>query len=90
MMALVEGWLVLTPKKHVYFYSESHCDPHVMELPWNCLEKTEELADFLNNFDLSAPDVIDEIIEVKIEIDQEKLADWFKQHSQEPKFADFL
>ena len=88
-MAVVEGWLVLTPKKHVYFYSEHCCDPLVLELPWSQLQEAEKLTSFLNSFDLNPrPHPVDEIVELKVVTQPDKLKRWFDEHSPEQSDTD--
>ena len=89
IMSVVEGWLVLTPKKHVYFYSEHCCDPLVLELPWSQLEEAEKLSNFLNSFNLNPrPHPVDEIVELKVVAQLDKLKGWFEEHSPEQSNAD--
>ena len=84
-MAQIEGWLVLTPKKHVYFHSD-RADRSVLELPWQELEDEGKLVSFLDSFkvDLPAgqdnvpPLPVKELTEIRLVIDEEELSTWFK------------
>lgn len=94
-MALIEGWLVLTPKKHVYFYSEKpDLDRTVLELPWHELEDEKHLVTFLDDFNVDVSDVtegaksschcelpVKEMTELKVVAEQQKLTAWFEENS---------
>lgn len=86
-MAIVEGWLVVTPKRHVYLYCEDvQCDK-VLGLPWHILEEESLLLSFLTEFksdfdpaitdpsSISLP--VSEITELKLKAQWETLRDWF-------------
>lgn len=82
-MALIEGWLVLTPKKHVYFYSEKpDLDRTVLELPWHELEDEKHLVSFLDDFVPAICELpVTEMTELKVVVEQQKLTAWFEQNS---------
>lgn len=85
-MAVVDGWLVITPKKHVYFYSEhGDCEQRALELPWNHLEDEALLKSFVVNFAdhfedpeasaLALP--VADITELKLKAPFDQLTQWF-------------
>ena len=85
-MAVVEGWLVITPKKHVYFYSEhGDCEQRALELPWNHREEENLLKRFIVNFadhfedaeaiTLALP--VPDITELKLKAPFDQLTQWF-------------
>lgn len=85
-MAVVEGWLVITPKKHVYFYSEhGDCEQRALELPWNHLEDETLLKSFIVNFadhfeDTEASALVlpvPDITELKLKAPFDQLTQWF-------------
>ncbi len=85
-MTVVDGWLVITPKKHVYFYSEhGDCEQRALELPWNHLEDESLLKSFIAKFSDSFEDLengglqlpVEDITELKLKAPFDKLTEWF-------------